>query len=366
MTTVDGPPPTAPADAVGAGVSGASRRERRSRPRRRRWVWLVVVVALLALPVLVAAGWYWYQLDPPGDPGRAVTVTIAKGSGVSQIGDTLAASNIIGSALAFSIYTRIGGHDSFQAGDYRMRQDSGVRAAVATLERGPRQHYLPLALPPGLRFDEIAARIGALPGRSAARVTELASSGAVRSRYEPAGVNSLEGLTWPDTYAIAAQEDEATILRRIVAAFDDHATRLGLATAPDPYHVVIVASLIQREAGIDEDRPKIAAVVENRLAKGMPLQIDASVVYARGGGTRPLTDADFALVSPYNTYRSAGLPPTPISTVTAASLTAALHPAAVPYLYYVLTDADGRHAFAVTYADHLKNVADARRRGVIK
>ena len=128
---------------------------------------------------------------------------------------------------------------------------------------------------------------------------------------------------------------------------------------------MIVASLIQREAGVDEDRPLIAAVIENRLRDGMPLQIDASVVYARGGGARPLTDADFTRESPYNTYIVKGLPPTPISTVTGPSLTAALHPASVPYLYYVLTDTSGKHTFAVTYAEHEANIADARRRGVI-
>ena len=97
----------------------------------------------------------------------------------------------------------------------------------------------------------------------------------------------------------------------------------------------------------------------------MPLQIDATVVYARGGGTAPLTDADFARDSPYNTYKVAGLPPTPISTVTEASLRAALAPANVPYKYYVLTDKSGKHAFAVTFAEHEANIADARRRGVL-
>ena len=150
-----------------------------------------------------------------------------------------------------------------------------------------------------------------------------------------------------------------------MTAFDDHARKLGLDAVADPYRAVIVASLIQREAGVDEDRPLIAAVIENRLRDNMPLQIDASVVYARGGGSQPLTDANFALPSPYNTYVVTGLPPTPISTVTAPSLAAALHPASVPYLYYVLTDKRGKHAFAETYAQHEANIADARRRGVI-
>jgi UPF0755 protein len=263
------------------------------------------------------------------------------------------------------VYARVSGSSGFQAGRYQMRRDLGVRRAIDVLEKGPNQHYATLALPPGLTFAEIAARIGALPGRSATRATELAADGDVRSKYEPTGTNSLEGLTWPDSYSIEDHENEADILHTIVTAFDRHATTAGLATSSDPYRTLIVASLIQREAGVDEDRPLIAAVVENRLRDGMPLQIDATVLYARGGGTAPLTDADFARDSPYNTYRVQGLPPTPISTVSDASLRAALHPASVPYLYYVLTDKSGKHAFAVTYAEHQANIADARRRGVI-
>jgi UPF0755 protein len=341
------------------------RDRRRPRPTRRRGR-LFLVLGLLLLPFVIVAIWFALQLDPIGDPGAPVVVTIPKGEGVSGIGDRLERKEVIGSSLAFSVYARLSGSSGFQAGTYRMRKDLGVRSAIDALERGPGQHYTTLALPPGLTFAEIATRIGALPGRTAARATELATTGQIRSKFEPDGTNSLEGLTWPDSYSVEDHETEADILRTIVGAFDRHATALGLPAVADPYRTVIVASLIQREAGVDEDRPLIAAVVENRLKQDMPLQIDATVLYARGGGTGSLTDADFARESPYNTYKVKGLPPTPISTVTAASLNAALHPADVPYLYYVLTDANGKHAFATTYAQHQANIADARRRGVIK
>ena len=367
-----GPAGAAPDDAVepepapiGVLRTPTRRDRRRPRPTRRRGR-LFLVLGLLLLPFLLAAVWFWLQLDPIGDPGAPVVVIIPKGEGVSGIGDRLEGRGVIGSSLAFSVYARLSGSSGFQAGTYRMRKDLGVRSAVDALEQGPSQHYTTLALPPGLTFAEVAARIGALPGRTATRATELATTGQVRSKFEPAGTNSLEGLTWPDSYSVEDHETEADILRTIVGAFDRHATALGLPAAADPYRTVIVASLIQREAGVDEDRPLIAAVVENRLRKDMPLQIDATVLYARGGGTAPLTDADFARESAYNTYQVKGLPPTPISTVTAASLTAALHPADVPYLYYVLTDTNGKHAFATTYAQHQANIADARRRGVIK
>ena len=154
-------------------------------------------------------------------------------------------------------------------------------------------------------------------------------------------------------------------MRTGVAAGDGRGGASGRGQWPDPDRTVVIASLIQREAALDEDRPLIAAVVENRLRDKMALQIDATVVYARGGGAAPLTDADFKHESPYNTYRVLGLPPTPISTVTEPTLRAALHPANVPFKFYVLTDKSGKHAFAVTYAEHQKNIADARRRGVL-
>jgi UPF0755 protein len=105
--------------------------------------------------------------------------------------------------------------------------------------------------------------------------------------------------------------------------------------------------------------------VENRLRDGMPLQIDATLLYARGTREGPITPADYDRASPYNTYRNSGLPPTPISTVTATSIDAALHPADVPYKFYVLIDKSGKHKFATTYEEHQRNVAEARRKGLL-
>ncbi|MEP6623736.1 MAG: endolytic transglycosylase MltG [Acidimicrobiia bacterium] len=363
LGATDGTPDHA-TEAIGVLGAPASRRARR-RPTRSRRGRVLLVLFLLTLPFLVAAGWFWYQVTPPGDPGAPVTVVIPKGTGIDGIAQRLEDHHVIGSALAFRIYARVSGSRSFQAGEYRLHQDLGAQAAMDALDHGPRQNFRKLALPPGLTFAQVAERVGQLPGRTTKAFLDAAAAGTIRSKFQPASVQSLEGLTWPDTYFVADTENEATILRRLVRTFDRHGAAVGLGAAPDPYRAVIVASLIQREAGLDVDRPLIAAVVENRLRDKMPLQIDATVVYARGGGTAPLTDADFARNSPYNTYKVAGLPPTPISTVTEASLRAALAPANVPYKYYVLTDKSGKHAFAVTFAEHEANIADARRRGVL-
>lgn len=333
--------------------------------RRRRGLVVLVVLAIVLVPLLIVGGWLWYQVGPPGGAGKRVQVEVQKGWGVARIADELEAKGVVDSSLAFQVYARVFGAGPFQAGTYDLREHMGASSATSTLERPPVLQYRKLSLIPGLTLDMIADRVGQIPGLSTERFLQVAGSNTVRSRYEPANVTSLEGLTWPDTYYVNKGEDETKVLRTLVANFDEHATAAGLASSPDPYRTVTVASLIQTEAKLNEDRPKIAAVVENRLRAGMPLQIDATLLYARGSRSGPLTDADFQRDSPYNTYRNQGLPPTPISTVTTTSLQAALHPANVPYKFYVLIDKKGRHAFATTYAEHQKNVAEARRKGLL-
>jgi UPF0755 protein len=137
-----------------------------------------------------------------------------------------------------------------------------------------------------------------------------------------------------------------------------------------PYEAVVAASHIQTEAQRAEDAPLISAVIRNRLADGTPLQIDSTLCYARlqstgAGCPPPPTNADKEIDSPYNTYRVTGLPPTPISSVTEASLAAAIAPADVPYTYYVIADENGKHAFATTLEEHDRNVAAAREKGLL-
>jgi peptidoglycan lytic transglycosylase G len=347
-----------------AAPARVERRTRGGRGRRGRIV--LMVLGALALVVLAVGVWFWYQTDPPGDPGRRVTIDVHRGWGTSQIADALAHRHVIGSALAFRVYVKVAGAGPFQAGTHVLREHMGSSPAADVLERPATLTYRKLALIPGLTLGMIADRVGRLPGLSRERFLQVAASNTVRSRYEPANVTSLEGLTWPDTYYVSKADTETTLLRTIVANFDKQATKAGLAGSPDPYRTVTIASLIQTEAKLDVDRPLIAAVVENRLRDQMALQIDATLLYARGSRVGPITAADYQLDSPYNTYRYQGLPPTPISTVTTASLQAALHPADVPYKYYVLSNANGKHAFATTYAEHQRNVEAARQKGLLK
>lgn len=353
------------------GIPAAAVRSRRGAlraRRRRRRFYLLTAMAALCLPALLAVGWFAWQLDPPTATGPDAVVEIPPGANLSGIGDRLDRAGVVGSAFAFTTWARVTRHAAIRSGSYRIPRNAGIREALRVLDRGPVDRGQAV-VSAGITLAEVAAQVDQARGLSGARFLELARSGTVRSRYQPAGVDSLEGLLAPGEYRLDLDDDEASLLRRMVERFDARADAAGLDGASrlgvTPYQAVIVASLVQAEAGVESDRPLIAAVVYNRLRTGTPLQIDATVVYARGRRDGPITQADLDLDSPYNTYRVAGLPPTPIATVGPASLAAALDPADVPYRYYVLADRDGRHAFATTYEEHERNVAEARRRGVL-
>jgi UPF0755 protein len=341
-------------------VRGEARRAEQRRRRRRRWA-VLGVLAILILPFVVIAGWFAWQLYEPGGDGAPVTVDVQQGWGAKQIGDALANEDVVGSSLAFQVWYRVSGGSS-QAGTYALREHMGVKAATDALGRPPADaavaagHTL-LQLPPGLRLEQIADRVGALPGHDRATFLSLAQSGQIRSRYQGTQM-SVEGFTWPDTYFVEGMSDRE-ILQTIVSEFDRHGDAVGLGgptpTGLTPQQTVVAASLVQAEAGSAADAPKVAAVITNRLKQGTPLQIDATLCYAKGGCPPVPTNADKQVDSPYNTYRVTGLPPTPIMTMTEQSLRAALAPANVPYLFYV-TGKDGVTYFATTFAEHEANI----------
>jgi UPF0755 protein len=365
----DDPGETGESDGSGARARAAALARRRRR-RRRIFVPLVFITPL----VLLAAGvyvWWRIQLDPPGSPGAVVTVSVAKGWGVRDIARELQHKKVIGSSFAFNAYVKIDHKGPFDAGQYRLRKNLGIEAAVRILERGPVITYVTLRIPPGLWLNEVAKQVEEqMPGLTAARFLAVVKSDVVRSKYEPAGVHTVEGLLFPDTYRFGKSDREIDVVRTLVKRFDEVADSVGLqrirVPGLTPYQVVVVASLIQEEAAIDRDRPLIASVVMNRLRADMPLQIDATVLYALQVRKPSNTAADRATASPYNTYEHKGLPPTPIGGVAKVSLVAALHPATTDYLYYVLAGTDGHHAFAATYAQHLKNVQAARDAGLLQ
>ncbi|HUQ40091.1 MAG TPA: endolytic transglycosylase MltG [Acidimicrobiales bacterium] len=340
-------------------------------PRRRRR-WPMVLLGLLAAVLLVvamAAVWLQRQFDPPGAPGAQVEIVLPAGASTQRIAAILDAKGVVGSARVFRLYVKLNGGGPFQAGRYTLRRDLAFGDVVDALSKGPEITYQRLTIPEGYTLEQIAARVGKLPGRSADDFLAAARSGAVRSQYQPPGSTNLEGLLLPETYNIEPDDDETAILRLMVTEFDTVAAGLGLDEAKadvgiTPYQAVVVASLVEREARVDEDRGPIAGVIYNRLEKGMLLQVDATVLYALGSHKTRVLFKDLEIDSPYNTYRVKGLPPTPIAAPGRAALRAALGPPKHDYLYYVVIDSKGRHAFAATGAEHTRNIRKAKENGV--
>jgi UPF0755 protein len=345
------------------------RAQERNRTYRRNTMTLIVVGAMLT-PLAIASLWVLSNVESATSGNSDVAVEIQQGWSPAQVGDALQQRGVISSSSSFQQVAASTNFKQYAAGRYDFVENSDAREALDTLRGGPRRIVpdLTLLLPPGLTMQQIADRVGKLEGKSAAKFMAAAQSNLIRSKFEPPNVTSLEGLTWPDTYRVGANETEAQILQKIVTQFDAEADRIGLGTSGasngglTPYQALISASLIEAEAGTKDDAPLISAVITNRLHDQMPLQIDATLCYAKGGCPPVPTDADRKIDSPYNTYKVLGLPPTPIKTVSEVAMRAALAPAQVTYRYYV-SDSHGKTYYATTLAEHEKNVAKARNDG---
>ena len=247
-----------------------------------------------------------------------------------------------------------------------------IWVSLMTVNVVPSQVYAKAAIPEGLNLNEVADRLAKqVPRLNAQKFLATAKSGKVQSRWAEAGTTNFEGLLFPDTYQIAQDETEEQIFARMVKLMDTVGARAGLERAPQtvgvsPYEVLIIASIIEKEAKVPGDRAKIARVIYNRLEKKMPLEIDATVIYASGGVVRKVTPDLIAKTdSPWNTYQHVGLPPTPIAMPGNASIEAAMAPAQGPWLYYVLTGTDGSHSFATTFEEHQANIKIGQKNGVL-
>ena len=376
MTDVEQDPPTDEIPATGAALFDGERAEAGEyeemparRPRRRRWLTVVAVVVVVALLVVVAGyAKVRGEIDPSGR-GADVQVTLPFGASTGQIAKILQKNHVIGNATVFSTYVRFKGGGAFQAGDYTLRRHEPYHELMSVLTKGPEVTVHKITIPEGFTLAQIAARVGKVPDRSTDRFLQLANAGQVHSKMAPAPSNNLEGLLFPDTYVLDKKDDEAVILQRMVDSMDEHlatidvqaaAARLGVT----PYQIVIIASMVEREAKVPEDRGPIASVIYNRLKRGMPLGIDATLLYALNGDLEALKRNPHQ-ASPYNTRDTKGLPPTPIANPGVPSLEAAANPPSTPFLFYVLSDANGKHAFATNSADFDKLVAQARAKGLL-
>jgi UPF0755 protein len=333
------------------------------RPELSRWrkvlILVVSVFAVLALLLAVVGVWAHRQLFPRGNNQEQVIVDVPTGSGTNSIADLLEKKDVIDNAFLFKLYLRWKGGGPFKAGSYRMPLHAPADKVIHTLEAGP----LPpptarFTVPPGLNIRQIPSQVVKdIPTMSVDKLNEAMTDGQIKSIFQPQG-QPLEGFLFPDTYDIPEGADERVVVQTMVSQFDKVASDLGLQNSQQrvghsPYETLIVASLVEEEAKVDEDRPKIARVIYNRLAQGTPLGVDATLCYLKDERPCVLHQSDLSSTSPYNTRANAGLPPTPIANVSKASLEAALNPDTGDELYYVLDPnlPPGQHFFTDNAAE---------------
>jgi uncharacterized YceG family protein len=346
------------------GARRSAPRQRRHPPgryRRRR------ALALVALVVALFGAWFLVELFQPfaGSGSGSVSVVIGRGQSARQIGDLLASRGVVSSGFFFDLRAMLDGDRSkLRAGVFQLRHGMSYGAALSALTSAPATVEISVTIPEGYTRRQIAARASADGLTGSYLVASRPSSARFDPRRygAPASVDILEGFLFPATYFDYPHANVTKLVAQQLAAFEQNFGQLNLSRARaahlSAYDVLIIASMVEREAQVAGDRRLVAAVIYNRLAAGMTLGIDATLRYALNDYSQPLTVSQLALDSPYNTRIHTGLPPTPISNPGLASLIAAADPAAVSYLYYVdKPNTCGKLAFATSYARFEAEVA---------
>ena len=357
-------------------------------PEGGGWGTVARVVGTIALIVVLFGGAYWGVRRLAGAVGEAISpsdetrvaagleveVDIPIGSSAGDIAAILFDAGVVESAADFERAVRAQrATDRLQAGTFSLVTGMDEGEVIAALIEGPPEvDIFRITVIEGLRVEQMVASVARQTGFSEEELTEALLDGSVTSELlpgEPVAVRDWEGLLFPDTYEITDEFTAVEVLQLLASTAERRVESVDWSRLEEagysPYEGVIIASLIEREVRVDEERPLVASVIMNRLEMGMRLQIDATVVYALGGGVSEVTFEDLEVDSPYNTYRVEGLPPTPISGVRLDSLVAAADWADTDFLFYVLADEDGSHAFAETLAEHEENVARSREAGII-
>lgn len=362
-----------------------------ARKRRRLVKWLIFAVTVVFVAVVLTAGgigmWVIKQVNPPGRPGDPITFTVQDGDTLESLGARLKEQEIITHAGVFEWYVKRKGGLEIVPGYYTLRPLDTMGNLMGVLSTPPAETYTNVTFPEGFTLRQMANRLAeTVTQLNAPDFLQATSDGSIPSPFPlPFGVTSLEGLLFPAQYQVAGSETVDDVIERmldqmVLVGNQEGLDKSGEKVLRSPYEVLIVASIIEREAKLDEDRARIARVIYNRLELGMPLQVDATLFYGQDPDT-PFDELK-ALDTPYNTYLYTGLPPTPIANPGRASIRAALNPALNPQrtddvcaslpdevpcqlLYYVLATEEGGHAFAVTLEQHEANIAAARAAGVL-
>ena len=343
---------------------------------KRRALRLVVALVGLILAIGIPVFGVWSILVRPQvnvNPGQPVHIVVPQGADTQAIARVLAAEGIVDNASMFRLRARIDAvDDKLKPGEYDLMTGMPYQAVVDRLVAGPSIDYVTVTIPEGFTITQMAERFEEQAGIPAEEFSDLALKQSASfapgfAFLEGESTGSLEGYLFPKTYRVTGGSTARDAIEMMLGQFESEIVQVDLSYANtrslDLHDVVTIASMIEREARVAEERPVVSSVIYNRLERTMRLEIDATIEYILPG-TRPrLLNKHLKIDSPYNTYMYGGLPPGPIASPGLASLEAAAHPAETGYLYYVLTSTDGSHTFTKTLEEFL--VAKEKSREVV-
>lgn len=348
-----------------------------NRTKRPRSKAKKIGLSFLALVMIVVAGSVFYVLNAlkPLEPSEETKrIEVQLGDGMKTVGTKLEQAGLIKDGTVFYFYSKLKGlGGNIKAGEYELKPGLTYEAIMDKLTKGDVAKNSRITVPEGYTIDQIVDKLnetGVISGEEFLSKVKQAGYDPLTSMIpvDTSLKHRLEGYLFPTTYDLKKDITADSLVDAMLATMDkklkeipgfnqERLAKLGV----NQHELLTIASLIEREVVVDAERPLVAGVIYNRLNKGMPLQIDATIQYAQGKQKERLMESDLKIDSPFNTYIHKGLPPGPIASPSEASIKAALNPEASAYFYYVTKkDGTGSHLFAETYEQHKKNIEESK------
>ncbi|MBA3300299.1 MAG: endolytic transglycosylase MltG [Thermoleophilaceae bacterium] len=325
-----------------------------------------MLVALAPVLLVLAAAWFLFSTFQPlkGDGEGKVRVTVPEKASVGDIGTLLEKRGVVSSAFFFQVRATVGGdRGSLRPGTYTLAKGMSSSSAIGRLTAGPPANVVQVTVPEGRARSEVADIVKQAGLRGSYAKASTRSAGLSPRSYGARRARDLEGFLYPSTYELKKGTTSRALVRDQLTAFKKNFRKVDMRAARkanlSPYEVLIIASMIDREAQLKRERSVISSVIYNRLRDNIPLGIDATIRFATDNWSEPLTESDLKISSPYNTRTRQGLPPGPIGSPGLAAIRAAARPRKTGFLYYVVKPGScGEHAFSKTFEQFQK---DARR-----
>jgi len=324
---------------------------------------ILVIILLLAVAGSILN---YFQIFSSKKNGQNITFSIARGSSVGAISSILEDKGLIKSSFIFKLlikHTRTG--DKLQAGDYTLNTGMSMMEIIDNLQKGQVAKTYDFTVPEGFTSRQIARLLKEKGSVDEKEFLDIVKTGrGVNFKYTHLMKgHSLEGFLFPDTYSVYKDSTPLEIITKMVKRFEEvvpsNAEQIAKKRGLSFYKLIVLSSLVEREAKIEDERPLVSAVYYNRIKQDMLLECDATIQFLFDKPKEILLYKDLEIDSPYNTYKYKGLPPGPIANPGLPSIKAALYPASVDYLYYVVKG-EGRHKFSKTFEEHEKAVEEYR------